>query len=218
MTADRYKRRTIDRVVPTVESRVKGVEFSNPYPTFRAAISDADLPGTGLLDATMRRDYTTGTTDTVFWNYWDDDYNSAIFDPFFQMELGQETVSAVELLVPGLYGIRATIDWCITDYDPPTVPFNTWIGSNYDDGGMDDIYWDPTSNIVGTLTMDHFRVVWDGYTGAETSVEITVYHDNSTDEPLFIPGGFSGYWAMPPMLTIVYLGALEGNPCFYCDQ
>jgi hypothetical protein len=217
MTASRYKRPSARRDIDTLLGRTNSVEFGNPRPTFRAAISDSDLVG-GTLDETMRIGYYTGVgPDTVYWNYWDDNYDRTFFSPFTTTVLGIPCVLAVELLIPGIYAIRATIDWILTDYDFPTVPFHTWIGSNYDDGGVTDIYMDPNSDIIMTWVMDQFRVMWPNFTGAESLVEITAYHDDATDEPLFIPGGNGGYWGMPPMLTIVYLGGIEGDPDFFSD-
>lgn len=213
MTANRYKRPSQRRTLADVVQRVDSTEFGNPRSTFRAAITDQfdDI-------TTDRRPYFgDASTDTVFWDYWDDNYNRQFFEPVIQNS-GVDTgrVGAVTLLIPGVYNIRATIDWQTAAFNL-TGAFNTWIGSNYDDGGLEYIYMDLNSSLIGTWTLDHIRILWPSFTNAEESVEITASHDNDAQEPLYIPGGIAGYWGRAPMLTITYLGGLEGEPEFFQD-
>lgn len=211
--AVRYRRPSERRTLDTLNQRMPAIEAGNPYPTFRAAISE-DFENDLSLS---RRAYDVAVIpDTVFWDYWNDNYNREIFAPLTQTEFGRTQIGAVELLVPGLYVIQAAIDWS-TNFatDPPlTGAFNTWLASNYDDGGTQLHYFDLTSDILGMWTLNQFRYLWPAYTGSENFVEITVGHDNVAQSPLYIPGGNGGHWSFPPMLNISYLGGFEGQENF----
>lgn len=216
----RYRRDSPERTLADVHERLGRAEAGNPRPTFRAAITDQFATLTSerrAYEAIVAGSPGAGDTDTVFWDYWWDDYDRKYFDPFIQPsgpDIGR--IGAVELLMPGIYAIRATIDWENEDFTL-LENFNTWIGSNYDDGGLEHIYMPLNSAILGTWTLSQHRIVWPFFTGSENWVEITATHDNATDNLLYIPGGNAGYTSFPPMLTIVYLGALEGPPDFFFD-
>lgn len=216
MTANRYKRPSARRELTDAGTRIPTVEYGNPRPTFRAAITDQF----NTITLERRGYFDNAQTDTVFWDYWDDNYNRKFFEPLLQASgIDAGRIGSVELLIPGIYAVRATIDWQTADFDLASIPgaFSTWIGSNYDDGGVNHIPMDiNASDIIGTWVLDQHRMVWPAFTGAESTIEITVSHDRA-GETLYIPGGFAGFWAQPPMLWIVYLGGLEGDPVFFSD-
>lgn len=213
----RYRRTsvTVPNEVASQGEAIQELQFGNRLPTFRASIS-----GDFVDLATERRPYwaISGTpgNDTVFWDYWDNDYDRRFFEPVLGAtppDVGR--LGAVTLLVPGLYAISASIDWMD---EPGTLggSFGTWLTSNYDAGGMTYIPID-LGNQTGLWTLNHFRVVWPTHTGAENSVEITAGHDNVAEEPLYIPGDIWGYWGFPPHLTIVYLGGLGTEARYFED-
>jgi hypothetical protein len=219
--AKRYQRGNPQRERVIQAERFKAVEFGNPFATFRAAISSNwnDL-------TTDRRAYhsldvvTNGDMDTVFWDYWDDDYNRNVFEPFIQPSgIDAGRIGAVELKVPGLYAIQALIDWIPNeDTDPPLAGgIHTWIGSNYDAAGLQYTFMNLDSQILGAWTLNQFRVLWPAYLGSENWVEIIAGFDCAAHTPLYIPGDISGYWSFPPMLTIAYFGGLEGPENFGID-
>lgn len=220
MTNRRYRRQTTDRQLSDARERLRVAEHGNPRPTFRASIGCDDLSAD--LDATLRRPYFAYTADTVFWNHWDPDYNPQFFDPTFQVEQGNNCVGAVELLIPGIYGIRASVDPTLEDFAnftftvPGANTFNLWLGGNYDDAGVTHILMDPGS-AHHQLVHNELRILWSDFASAESSVEITFNHDNVADEPLFLPGGFCGYLGSPSLLTIVYLGGLDSATLYDSD-
>jgi hypothetical protein len=204
VTANRYRRPAERRTLEDVADRLSPLEFGNPLPTFRAAISG---------NSTNLRDYDSDATvlDTVFWDHWDPTYDSRFFDPFIQPS-GPDAgrLGAVELLVNGLYGIHASIDW--DDF----FDANVRVGSNYDDGGIEHWYREATW-FYGPETINHFRILWNNQTSSERFIEIVVGHDDPTLASHTIPGGFNGAWAIPPMLTIVYLGGIGTEANFFLD-
>jgi hypothetical protein len=183
------------------------------FPSFRAAIHDNGLTD---LSAQRRPYFGSGEVDIVFWNHWWTDYDASVFEPVIETELvsGEDCVAAVELLKFGFYGIYYTIDW---EVEPPADldnDFTTWLGSNFDDGGLKSIDSRLTSDILGTWDAAQFRVVWPFNVADEFNVQITAAHDNNAREPLYIPGGNSGFWAVPPTLTIVYFGPIDAPDNF----
>lgn len=205
----RYRRSSSpERILDEHSELLSAVAFGNPLPTFRAALTD---DGTNLR-VYSRQNPGELFLDTVFWDYFENG-DPRFFDPFIQPTGSPDAgrLGAVELLVPGLYGIRASIDWDAVFTD---TNVREQIGTNFDDSGTK-VRSLHKNDFSGPLTIDQLRILWLSHTASEQFVEIVVGHTDSVSHT--IPGRFAGVWAIPPMLTITYLGGLQTEPNFYSD-
>lgn len=138
--------------------------------------------------------------DTVFWDMWENG-NSNYFDEFI-VPSGNDAgkLSAVDLLIPGIYLIFVRIDW--DDFFEGQVR----IGTNYDDSYViTKEHGDTAFSFYGPDGDTQMRYLGIDQTSAQNFVEIAVGHNDPTAADHTIPGNSEGAWAQYPELVITYL-------------
>jgi hypothetical protein len=184
--------------------------------------------------------YLTGECDSVYWDHWDLDYDTNVFDisDYEDTIFGYDVIYGVGLLQLGLYSIHAQID--VQTYTNITYLMK----SNYDEGQAT---FGATNNIGEPgepfwednylFRLDHWRQVVEVpppdhlWGGEATDVQIVFCFSGETSMPgvtpgvwdganpdpagqLWIPGGYDGAWGYVPNMMVHYWGPMDGDPAW----